>query len=131
PAPRPAAPPRRLDPATAALEALAALRAERLPEQGRVGEPALGLTRILRRFLEATVGTPRPGDTSGELVARLRDAHVPAEDLDRLEGLLGLWDRVKFARAPLTVEEAGRSEQAVEGVVRRAQAAAVGRTEAA
>lgn len=107
------------DPSTEALVALARLRAERLPELELFGEHALGLTRILRRYLEATLTTPRPGDTSGELVARLRSAGLPADDVQRLEGLLGLWDRVKFARAPLSLPEAQRCEYAVEQLVRR------------
>jgi hypothetical protein len=107
------------DPSAEALAALARLRAEGLAEQERFGEHALGLTRILRRYLEATLATPRPGDTSGEVVARVRSAGLEADDVQRLEGLLGLWDRVKFARAPLSVPEAQRCESAVEQFVRR------------
>jgi hypothetical protein len=109
----------RVDPAAEALRALAALRALDLPAAARFGEHALELTAILRRFLEATLTSPRPGDTSGELLARLRSSRVPADDLERLEGLLALWDRVKFARAPLTEAEAKRCEDAVEGHVRQ------------
>ncbi len=107
------------DPSAEALAALASLRAERLAEQERFGDHALALTRILRRYLEATLATPRPGDTSGELVARVRSAGLAADDVQRLEGLLGLWDRVKFARAPLSLSEALRCESAVEQLVRR------------
>ncbi|MCE9626872.1 MAG: hypothetical protein K8R56_03020, partial [Candidatus Eisenbacteria bacterium] len=95
-----AAPRLRLDPAAEALRAIAALRTRELPQTGRFGEHALELTAILRRFLEATVTTPRPGDTSGELLVRLRESRLDEADLERLEGLLSLWDRVKFARAP-------------------------------
>jgi hypothetical protein len=109
----------RLDPAAEALRALAALRVAGLPGQQRFGEHALELTAILRRFLEATVTTPRPGDTSGELLERLKASRLPSDDLERLEGLLGLWDRVKFAPWPLTEAEAGRCEEAVEGYIRR------------
>ena len=112
---RPLAP--RLDPAAEALQALARLRAERLPEAGRFGEHALALTRILRRYLEATVGATMPGDTSSELLARLRSSRLSAADLQRLEGLLGFWDRVKFAQAPMGVVEAQRCEAAVEGFI--------------
>src|SRR5262249_14742950 len=118
PAPAPARP--RLDPAAEALRALAALRAKALPADPRLGEHPLELTAILRRFLEATVTTPRPGDTSGELLERLRASRLPEPDLERLEGLLGVWDRVKFARAPLTAAEAVRCEESVESFVRRA-----------
>src|SRR5262249_39607109 len=65
------------------------------------------------------VTTPRPGDTSGELMERLKASRLPPDDLERLEGLLGLWDRVKFARWPLTEAEAQRCEEAVEAYVRR------------
>ncbi len=123
PAIRPAAAPvsarPRLDPAAEALRALAALRARELPAAARFGEHALELTAILRRFLEATVTTPRPGDTSGELLERLKASRMPEDDFERLEGLLALWDRVKFARAPLSEAEAKRCEEAVEGYVRR------------
>jgi hypothetical protein len=109
----------RIDPAAEALRALAALRARDLPAAGSFGEHALELTAILRRFLEGTLTSPRPGDTSGELLARLRASRMPEDDFERLEGLLALWDRVKFARAPLTEAEAKRCEDAVEGHVRR------------
>jgi hypothetical protein len=119
-APAPVLPPRpRIDPATEALRALAALRARELPAAGSFGEHALELTAILRRFLEATLTSPRPGDTSGELLARLRASRMPEDDVERMEGLLALWDRVKFARAPLTEAEAKRCEDAVEAHVRR------------
>ncbi len=116
-APSPARP--RLDPAAEALRSLAALRARELPAAARFGEHALELTAILRRFLEATVTTPRPGDTSGELLERLKSSRMPEDDFERLEGLLALWDRVKFARAPLTEPEAKRCEDAVESYIRR------------
>jgi hypothetical protein len=117
--PRPATARPRMDPATEALRALAALRKRELPVAGQFSEHAFELTAILRRFLEATVATPRPGDTSGELLDRLRGSRMPGDDYERLEGLLLLWDRVKFARAPLTELEATRCEEAVEGYVRR------------
>ena len=52
-------------------------------------------------------------------MARVRSAGLADDDVRRLEGLLGLWDRVKFARAPLSVPEALRCESAVEQLVRR------------
>ncbi|MFM7230912.1 MAG: DUF4129 domain-containing protein [bacterium] len=113
----------RVDPAAEALRALALLRARELPAQERFSDHALELTSILRRFLEATVMSPRPGDTSAELIDRLRASQVPPEDLERLEGLLALWDRVKFARAPFTLAGAQRAEEAVEAHVRAAQQA--------
>jgi hypothetical protein len=109
----------RVDPAAEALRALATLRGRGLPASGRFAEHAFELTAILRRYLEATVATPRPGDTSDELLERLKASRMPEDDFDRLKGLLAVWDRVKFARAPLTEREAVRCEEAVEAYVRR------------
>ena len=102
-----------------ALAALAALRAERLPARGAFGEHALRLTRLLRVYLERSVGATLPGDTSSELLVHLRAGAVLPDDLDQLSGLLGMWDRVKFARAPLSQGEAERAEEAVDSFLRR------------
>ena len=116
----PASVPRaRRDAATEALEALAALRSEGWPEKGRFDQHAFELTRILRRYLEATFVVPRPGDTSEELVERLRQSRHAEDQVARLAGLLGVWDRLKFARAASSVPEAKASESAVEDVVQR------------
>ena len=109
----------RRDPRAEALEALARLRAMGLPEQGRFAEHAFRLGQILRRYLEATVITTRPGDTTPELITHLREARLDGTDLQRLSGLLRVWDRVKFAREAFTADEAGSTEQAVEGYVHR------------
>jgi hypothetical protein len=108
------------DPAAVALAELKALRAQNLPGEARYSEHAFQLSRILRKFLEATAGTPRPGDTTGELIAHLEASGIDHEDLQQLAGLLRIWDRVKFARAPSSPEEATRAEQAVETMARRA-----------
>ena len=110
------------DPAAEALAALAELRALGLPGRGRFAEHAFRLGQILRRYLEATVVTTRPGDTTPELVAHLGEAELDADELRRVAGLLRVWDRIKFARDPFTVEEAGRAEDVVEGFVGRARA---------
>ena len=115
PAPVPA-----LDPATAALAELEALRGRNLPAHGRFAEHAFHLSRILRRFLEATLHSPRPGYTTGELIDHLESTAIDRGDLEGLAGLLRVWDRVKFARASSSSDDAVRSEQAVETVIRRA-----------
>lgn len=111
----------RMDPAEAALQRLQALKARRLPEAGEFGQHALELTAILRRFLEATTTRLRPGSTTGELSGQLQDEAVPADEARVLVNLMRVWDRVKFARAPFTLEEARKSEEAVEAFVRRRQ----------
>jgi len=106
-------------PAAAALAALAELRKLDLPRQERFAEHAFRLGQILRRFLEATVTTTHPGDTTPELVRHLAEAGLSDDDQKRLAGLLRVWDRVKFAREPFTYDEAMRAEAAVESYVRR------------
>jgi hypothetical protein len=108
-----------LDARAEALAALTALRALSLPEHGRFVEHSFRLGQILRRYLEATTGVARPGDSSPELVTRLKGLGLGADDLTRLSALLRVWDRVKFAREPFTLDEAVRAERAVEGYVRR------------
>jgi hypothetical protein len=113
------APAPRLDPAEAALKRLQELRSRRLPEAGEYGQHALELTAILRRFLEATTTRLRPGFTTAELSRRLGDESVSADDAQVLLNLMRAWDRVKFARAPFTIDEARRSEEAVEAFLQR------------
>jgi hypothetical protein len=108
-----------IDPLAEALAALAALRVLNLPEQGRFAEHAFRLGQILRRYLEAIVRTTRPGDTTPELLRHLEQAGLEPDDLTRLGGLLRVWDRVKFAREPFTLDEAIRAERAVEAFLRR------------
>jgi hypothetical protein len=112
----PEAPVTPLEPAQAALAALAELRALDLPAHQR---HAFRLGQILRRYLEALWPATRPGDTTPELVRHLEQQGLSGEDLKRLAGLLRVWDRVKFAREPFTVDEAHRAESAVESFVRR------------
>jgi hypothetical protein len=118
PAAVPAAGPAR-DPAETALEELEALRRRGLPGEGRFAEHALLLTRIVRRFLEATAGTPRPGDSTPELVLHLEAARLEAGEVARLATVLRMWDQVKFAREASSADEARRAEQVVEDLARR------------
>jgi len=112
PAPKP------LDPVSEALAGLASLKRLKLPEAGRFAEHAFQLTRILRRFLEATAGAARPGHSTTELVAQLERAHLDPQQVRVLERLLRSCDRVKFARASSSVDASHASEQTVEALVR-------------
>ena len=113
----PAAPRPAVDPVAETLAELAALRRLDLPGQRRFAEHAFQLTLILRRFLERTSGGLKPGLTSRELVAWLGQ-HPTRVDVPRLDALLGVWDRIKFARAPGSVEQSLEAEAAVEAWVR-------------
>jgi hypothetical protein len=105
------------DPVAETLAELAALRRLDLPGQQRFAEHAYQLTLILRRFLERTAGGLKPGLTSGELVTWLSQ-NPTRIDVARLDTLLHVWDRIKIARAPGSIEQAGDAEAAVEAWVR-------------
>ena len=116
PAAKPVAAKRR-DPAAEALTELASLRRRELPAAGKFAEHAFLLGRILRRYLEATVHVPRPGDTTPELIRNLKSGGFSPEDLQRLTSLLRRWDGIKFARLDSDVQEAERCEDAVRELV--------------
>jgi hypothetical protein len=117
-APAPVARPAvRRDPVAEALADLRALKARRLPEAGEFSEHAFVLGRILRRYLEATVSITRPGDTTPELIDHLKLSSLADGEVQRLSGLLRVWDRIKFARDPFTADEAHRAEDAVEAFI--------------
>lgn len=116
-----AAPAASRGPLVEALEALTALRALHLPEQGRFAEHSFRLGQLLRHYLEAVTLTTRPGDTSPELVRHVAQAGRNPEDLARLAAILGVWDRVKFARQPFTLDEAALGEQTTESFLHRAE----------
>jgi hypothetical protein len=116
----------REDSAAEALRELAALRRLGLIEAGRFGDHAFALTRILKRYLERTKRTPRPGDTTPELVHHLVGAGLDEEDIVRIEGLMRFWDRLKFARAEARADEARAAEGAVEALIRGVPARAGG-----
>ena len=108
---------RRNDPGAEALTELAALKRLGLPGQGRFAEHAFLLSRILRRYLEATVHVPRPGDTTPELVRNLKAGGFAPDELRRLTEILRRWDGIKFARLDSDVDEAHRCEEAVRDLV--------------
>lgn len=94
----------------AALAALDALAAERLPEQGRWYEHQSRLTGIVRRFLERRFGSPQPGYTTRELCLHLAWRGVGGGEVERLRALLRVADLAKFARSDPGVETARRHE---------------------
>ncbi len=115
---------RRRDPAAEARSDLAALRRMMLLEAGKFDEHALRLSHILRRYLEATLGALRPGDSTPELLRRLEAGLLVPQDVERLRQLLRRWDGIKFARFPSDAEEGRRCEEAVrELILRRSRSA--------
>lgn len=99
-----------IDPAVEAAHAFDALLARRLAEQGRFAELYVGLTGIVRRFLERTTGVHAPEQTTEEFL-RAMEGH-PAFDgarRDALTAFLVASDMVKYAAQVPTGDEIGNA----------------------
>ncbi len=89
-------PPRPEEWATNALEALAA---RKLWQQGEVKEHYTELTGILREYLERRFGIHAMEQTSDEILVQLRKRNLSTELLSDTENLLSIADLIKFAKA--------------------------------
>ena len=116
-----AAPRRARAPDAVALEALAALRARRLPEAGRFAEHALELTRDPAALPRGDAGRRRgPGDSTPELLARLEAAALaPADARARWAGCSRRGTGSSSRAPPATPTRRTGPRTAVEGWVRR------------
>ena len=99
-------------PEVEARRRLGALVARRLPEEGRTYEHGTELAALLRRFVERRFGAAiPPGDTTGELAARLAArSDVTYADVAALKGILEACDLTKFARRPYDAARAHEAE---------------------
>ena len=95
-----AEPPAPLPPHEAFARRLAALEAERLPEQGRSREFFFRLSEAVRQYVGALTGVNALDLTTGELLDALSAAGDPRVDLGRLRRFSEDADLVKFARFP-------------------------------
>jgi len=88
----------------------------RLVEAGEPGRHAALMTDVVRRYLAARLEHASLALTSGELLAAVRGASgVPYE---RLQRLLGAVDPIKFARAPVTPNDARKLGNEAREIVR-------------
>ena len=88
----------------------------RLIEAGEAGRHAALTTDVLRRYLSARIAGATLAHTSGELVASLRGS--PTVNADRVQRLFATVDPVKFARAPITRDEARAVGEESRAIVR-------------
>ncbi len=111
----------RLDsPEVEARRRLEALVARHLPEAGRTYEHGTELADLLRRFVERRWGGALPGDTTGELAARLlARGDVTQADVAALRGILEACDLTKFARRPYDATRAHEAEAVAARLIER------------
>lgn len=81
-----------------ALEALAALKASPLLEQGRVKEYHVRASDIVRTYLEGKLEVPALELTTGEVAAEMRRAALDARLCEQVREFLEACDLVKFAK---------------------------------
>jgi len=88
----------------------------RLVEAGEPGRHAALMTDVVRRYLAARLEHASLALTSGELLAAVRGA--PGVPYERLQRLLGAVDPIKFARAPVTPNDARKLGNEAREIVR-------------
>ncbi len=116
PATEPEAPPKPLHERT--LEALAAIEARKLWQQGLVKQYHSEVTDLLRGYVEERYAVPALERTTDDLVAELKASAMGAEARELLANLLRLADMVKFAKYTAIPVE---NEQLMSGAVRFVQ----------
>ena len=112
-----------LPPEIAFEQGLAALRAARLPEQGRVREYYFELSLLFRRYLEDRFDFPAVEETRLEILARASlIADLAPEDREYLAQWLSEGDLVKFAKPERLLAEAEAAAEGALAWVRRTAA---------
>ena len=88
-----------------AYEALDALQASTLLEQGRVKEFHIRLSEVIRSYTEGQLRVPAMELTSGEVVTGLREAALGPELCEAFRSFLERCDLVKFAKFRPSAED--------------------------
>jgi hypothetical protein len=92
------------DPFADAESAFLRIEKLRLPEAGEPGRHAALMTDVLRRYIADRIPSAPLALTSRELLAAVRG--IPTVPSDRLQRLFVAVDPIKFAAAPIRVDEA-------------------------
>ncbi len=92
-----------------ALEKLAQLEAENLPEQGLIKDHFSRLSEILREYLENRYFMPALESTTFEILEHFRSDGQLGGQLQPLEQVLNLCDLVKFAKYLPAVDETAQA----------------------
>jgi hypothetical protein len=96
-----------LPPHEIALDALARLEASAMLERGAIKEFHIGVSDILRRYVEARYRVAALEMTTGEVLDGLDRVGVGADFRDGLRRFLDQCDMVKFAKVRPSVDASG------------------------
>ncbi|HPB24258.1 MAG TPA: hypothetical protein PLB59_00205 [Bacteroidales bacterium] len=88
----------KIPPYEKALTELEALRIQKLWQSGKTKEFHSGLTDILRTYMEGQFQVEAMEMITSDVIASLKAAQLPQEEINRMEKILTLADMVKFAK---------------------------------
>ncbi|MGN1359648.1 MAG: hypothetical protein ACI4X9_04255 [Kiritimatiellia bacterium] len=96
-------------PAQKALADLERLLAQNLPTRGRVKDFYVGITRIVRQYIQRTTGIRATNQTTEEFLLSAKEHAISKTVTQTLGAFLHAADYVKFARAQATPEDIDRA----------------------
>jgi hypothetical protein len=116
--PVPAAYDSKLSPLDQALQSLKKLRAENDVEKGNPKKFYSALYDTMRIYLVRQYSLPVMSSTTGDILVNLKGDYLANDELARLAEVLRIADAVKFAKYPSSADEAVRSADQMETIIR-------------
>lgn len=108
----------KLSPLEQALQSLKKLREDNAVEKGEAKKFYSGIYDTMRIYLVRQYSMPVMSSTTGDILVRLKGDYLATDDLARLAEVLRIADAVKFAKYPSSAEEAVRSADQMETIIR-------------
>jgi BatD DUF11 like domain len=108
----------KLSPLDQALQSLKILREENSVEKGEAKKFYSGLYDTMRIYLVRQFKLPVMSSTTGDVLVQLKGDYLANDDIARLAEVLRIADAVKFAKYPSSVDEAIRSIEQMETIIR-------------
>jgi hypothetical protein len=108
----------KLSPLEQALQSLKKLREENSIEKGEAKKFYSGLYDTMRIYLVRQYSLPVMSSTTGDILVRLKGEYLATDELARLAEVLRIADAVKFAKYPSSADEAVRSVDQMETIIR-------------
>ena len=108
----------KLSPLEQAMQSLKKLREENSIEKGEAKKFYSGIYDTMRIYLVRQYSLPVMSSTTGDILVRLKGEYLATDELARLAEVLRIADAVKFAKYPSSADEAVRSADQMETIIR-------------
>lgn len=108
----------KLSPLDQALQSLKILREENGVEKGEAKKFYSGLYDTMRIYLVRQYKLPVMSATTGDVLVQLKGDYLANDEIARLAEVLRIADAVKFAKYPSSADEAMRSVEQMETIIR-------------